>query len=49
MSWVYFRAKTPLCDQMGYRLLTLLRHADRIDECLSSRAKRKTYARTEFF
>src|SRR5258707_15846023 len=26
-----------------------LRHADRIEQCPSSRAKRKTYARTEFF
>jgi hypothetical protein len=30
-------------------LLTHLRHADCIEECPSLRAKRKTYARSEFF
>jgi hypothetical protein len=29
--------------------LTLLRRAEGIEQCPSSRAKRKTYARTEFF
>src|ERR1700737_4381129 len=30
-------------------VLARLRHADCIEQCPSSRAKRKTYARTEFF
>src|SRR3981081_1430983 len=30
-------------------LLARLRHADCVEQCPSSRAKRKTYARTEFF
>jgi hypothetical protein len=29
--------------------MALLTHADRIEECSNSAAKRKTYARTEFF
>jgi hypothetical protein len=32
-----------------FRALARLRHADCIEQCPSSRAKRKTYAHTEFF
>jgi hypothetical protein len=34
---------------VSLRLVALLRHPDRHDECPHSRAEQKTYARTEFF
>jgi hypothetical protein len=43
------RALETFMGEVRSLLLALLKHADRIEECPSLRAKRKTYARSEFF